>query len=266
MKGLDNAINRINRLALPAHKTRIDPRVRLVVALFFIVSVLTVPLYQPEPLFWLFIFPILTAEASGLGFAKVLQTSLWVLLLLLPIVAFNPYYNRDVAFVVAGHAVSWGWISAVTVMLRGLLTVQALIIVAETCGFYSIYVALRGLGCPKVLVTQLAMLYRYISVLLQESQSMHRALLARGFGKRHYSITLWGRFTGQLLLRSVARARRLSAAMAARGFTGKFEGLHTVEGQPNVISWWYLAGWCVVIAFLRFVDVGKILAERFLQL
>ena len=259
MKLSEQAISGYGISALPKHNVRVDSRVRLVVTFVFIICVLTVPLYDPAPLVWMFLFPILTSEAAGKGYAGILRRSLWVLLVLLPAVVFNPIYNRETAFTVYGYAVSWGWISLFTVLLRGVLAVQALLVLVWCCGFYGMCRALRGIGCPRVLVTQLILMYRYVGVLLREALTMHRARQARGFGKSSYPLRMWGEFTGQLLLRTMARSRRLSDAMDARGYDGRFVW-GTPPGTPGVVSWMYALGWCAAFIVLRFVDVGSIFA------
>ena len=65
-------------------------------------------------------------------------------------------------------AVSRGWVSFVSIILRGLLSVQALLLLVYVAGFNRMCEALRRPGMPRVLVTQLLMVYRYLTVLLQE--------------------------------------------------------------------------------------------------
>ncbi|MDE5796771.1 MAG: energy-coupling factor transporter transmembrane protein EcfT, partial [Muribaculaceae bacterium] len=73
---------------------------------------------------------------------------------------------------------------------------------------------------PSVLTTQLMMVYRYMTVLLQESLDMTRARQARGYRGSNMSLTMWGTYCGQLFLRTVARSERIHRAMLARGFDG----------------------------------------------
>lgn len=250
----------MNERALPMQGVLVDGRCRLFVTLVFIICVLTTPLYNPACLLWMFLYPILTAEAAGIGYWRVLRSSLWVLLLLLPVVVFNPIYDREAAFTISGHVISKGWASLVTVLLRGLLTLQALLVMVYTCGFYGLYRALYGLGCPGIVVMQMAMLYRYIGLLLLEALTMHRAVVARGFGRRSYPVRLWAQLTGRLLIRSITRARSVSDAMAARCFTGQMAGFGVKPPRPSALSWCYAVGWSAIIIIYRiFLINSKIL-------
>jgi cobalt/nickel transport system permease protein len=68
-------------------------------------------------------------------------------------------------------------------------------------------------------VTTLALLYRYLFVLVDEAERMHRARLARTFDRRRVSVwRMLGTVVGQLFVRSSERAERIYAAMCARGW------------------------------------------------
>lgn len=257
MKALEKAINTLNSLATTTYSTTVDPRIRLVVTFVYIGIVLSVPMTDPGRLVWLAAFPIFTAEMCGAGYGRVFLRSLWILPLAVLIGVFNPILDREPWWVIGGVAVSRGWVSFACVVLRGLLTFQALLVLVMSMGFYDVCRAIGSLGCPRILTTQLMMLYRYIGVLMQEALTMHRAREARGFGRRSYPLRMWGTFVGQLLIRSVQRSRRINAAMEARGFTGVYH-LSKRFAAPKANSWIWLAVWLAVFAALRFVDLTAI--------
>lgn len=257
MTPLEKAINTFNYLATPKYATSIDPRIRLVVCLVFIGVVLSVSIQDPGRLVWMFVFPILASEISGVGYARVFVKSLWVLPLIVLIAIFNPFIDREPCWMIGSVVVSRGWVSFISVILRGLLTMQALLALIYSIGFYDICRSLNSLGCPKILSTQLLMLYRYIGVMLQEAQTMHRAREARGFGRKSYPLKMWGVFIGQLLIRSIHRSRNINAAMEARGFDGTFRWNGRLSA-PSLNSWAWLACWLCIFAALRFVDLTSI--------
>jgi cobalt/nickel transport system permease protein len=64
-----------------------------------------------------------------------------------------------------------------------------------------------------------ALMYRYIFVLIDETQRMRRARLSRTFEKRRApSWRSASAVIGQLFVRSTERAERIFAAMSARGW------------------------------------------------
>lgn len=229
----------------------------LAVTVIYIVAVLSVPLMQPQRLVWLAAYPIVAAEMSGLGYVKVFVRSLWIIPLLGLVAMFNPIIDRQEAFSVHGFVVTTGWLSFTSIIIRGMLSLQAVLIITGTCGFNGLVDALRSLGCPAVMTAQMSLTYRYLTVIVGEAVVMKRARAARGYGHDRYPMMMWGRFVGQLLVRSVQRATRIHRAMLARGFNGTIP-----TGQPmgwNTKAWLWLVVWTVVIAALRFIDFSKLI-------
>lgn len=84
--------------------------------------------------------------------------------------------------------------------------------------------ALARLGAPDKLAHLLMLSLRQIHLLHQEYQRLRNAMLARGFvpGSNRQSWQSYAHLMGSLLVRALERARRLEAAMRARGFQGRF--------------------------------------------
>lgn len=206
-----------------------SPVAMLLVTLFYLIAVLSVSILSPDKLIWLAIYPVIMSEYSGFGFGRVFIDSLWVLPLVVLIGFFNPWIDTDVAIEFGGLEISRGWVSFTSIVLRGLLSMQAVIILVRSCGFNGMCLALRKMKVPSILVAQLLLTYRYLLVLLEEVVAMKHAREARGFGLSSYPLKLWGAFIGQLLLRSIDRAERIHRAMLSRGFDG-------IIPEPGFIS------------------------------
>ncbi|MBN2577976.1 MAG: hypothetical protein JXB10_03215 [Pirellulales bacterium] len=84
--------------------------------------------------------------------------------------------------------------------------------------------ALHHFHVPAKLVNLLLMSLRYREVLRQEHHRLHAAMIVRGFRPRmdRHTYRTYGYLAGMLLVRSVARAERILAAMQCRGFRGRF--------------------------------------------
>lgn len=241
---LDN--NRKSGIASPAI---------LIVTLIFLICVLSVPLYQPQKLIWLAAYPIVASEMEGIGYGKVFIKSLWILPLVIFIGIFNPFIETETAFRVAGLPISRGWLSFMSILIRGLLSFQAVIMLVKTSGFIDIFNSLRKIGCPVVLSTQLLLTYRYISVIIEETMIMKRAREARGFGRKNYPLKMWGQFVGQLLVGSMQKATWIHRAMEARGFNGSLPTGDSLKWTRS--SWLWLILWCIVIICLRLIDFSS---------
>lgn len=263
MNPLQRAIDTLNRRQtasdVESHIGDIDPRAMLVVTAVYLLTMLSVHPEQLGMLIWFAIYPIVTSSLAHIRYEKVFVQSLIVLPLLIFIGLFNPLYDHRVAFNVNGLRITMGWITFLSIILRGLLSMQALLLLVEVCGFIGFCNALRRLGVPKLLTTQLLMLYRYIGVLMEEALQMQRARASRGYGRKSYKLKMWGAFIGQLLLRTLERSRRINAAMLARGFNGVIPDSYRSTQRWQTADTVYCLVWIPILLFLRYADLSNMI-------
>ena len=240
----------------------LDARVGVIVSVLYLVMMLSVGVGRLSVLLWFALYPIVACGWLGISFGKVLRDSLVVLPLVICIGIFNPYFDRKVAMTIGGVAVSEGWISFISIVLRGLLAMQCVLILISTGGFVGLCRGLRRLGVPRFLTDQLLFVYRYLNVLLQEALTMRRARESRGFGKKRFPLKLWGVMIGQLLLRTLGRSERISQAMLARGFDGTLPDLHTGRSRLHRADIVFLIVWCVALPLLRFLPLSALFGAR----
>ena len=104
--------------------------------------------------------------------------------------------------------------------------------------------AMKSLGLPKVMVSVISFMYRYIFVLVDEAMRLSMARDSRsadpdgqGGGTLLWRAQVLGGMIGTLFLRSYERSERIYAAMLSRGFTGE---IHTLKDtslqQKDVIT------------------------------
>ena len=262
---LEKAITILNaRQMKPAERSHIgdiDPRALLLVTVVYLVAMLSVPLQRTDMIIWFAAYPIISAPLAHIAYERLFRNSLFVLPILVFIGIFNPIYDRTPAFALFGITINSGWISFISIIIRGLLATQALLLLIRVSGFNEMCEALHRLGCPGAIATQLLMVYRYLSVLLEEALTMQHARQARSYGKNSFKVSLWGPFVGQLLLRTIERSRRINMAMKARGFNG------TLSTSPNM-HWTtadtvYCLVWIPIFFSLRFIDVSSLLLTLF---
>lgn len=239
-------------------KSFMSPPAMLILTLLYLVLVLSVPVTQPQKIIWLTAYPIVGAELSGVGFGRLFIRSLWVLPIVVLIGIMNPIIDRDIAFRIADWEITTGWVSFLSIVLRGLLSFQAILLLIATTGFIEIFRTLRFIGMPEVLCTPMMLTYRYITVLLEEVIIMKRARAARGYGKNSYPINMWGQFVGQLLIRSIQRATNIYRAMQARGFKGTLPTGYKLEWSARSLIRLVIASG--ILLSLRFVDISKLIS------
>jgi cobalt/nickel transport system permease protein len=107
----------------------------------------------------------------------------------------------------------------IRILVRTNLCLLAMVLLANTTPFAGILDVLRSLRVPPLLVTVLALMYRYVFLLIDQSERMARARRSRTFapGRGGRWKTAAG-IVGQLFIRSTERAERIYAAMSARGW------------------------------------------------
>ena len=177
-----DAMERTARMQSPLHRT--DARAKLLVTVVFLVTMLSVPPYRLSELLLFFVFPIFTCAMGGLRYGPIFRRSLVVLPFVAFIGVFNLFYDREPVFRVGALVVTAGWISFLSIILRGLLSVQALLVLIGSTGYYRLCRSLQQLGVPAVFTTQLLFVYRYLFVLIEEAAAMQQARDARSFGRR----------------------------------------------------------------------------------
>lgn len=241
--------------ASDSHVSRFDTRALLIVTFAFLICMLSVPLQQPDRVIWFAVYPIIMAPLANLNYADVFKKSLYVLPFIILIGIFNPFIDKDSVVKLGAFTVTSGWISFFTIIIRGLLAMQALVILIHVGGFINICNAINKLHVPKVFTTQLLLLYRYIGLLLEEAHSMYRSMEARGFGKSSFPLKLWTSFVGSLLVRTFEKSKRIHMAMIARGFNGSIPLGKTLEW--NLPDGLFCLGWCSLFLFLHFVNLGN---------
>lgn len=235
----------------------IDTRALIVVTIIYLVTILSLPLEYPGRIIWLAVYPIIMSPMCGISYSKIFRKSLYVLPFIFLIGIFNPIYDQRIAFTLYGLPVSIGWLTFLSILIRGTLAMQALLILIHLSGFLEICSSLQRLGIPQVLCTQLLMLYRYIGVLMQEANRMYNSAVARGYGKKSFPIQIWSFFTGSLLLRSYEKSKRIHNAMLARGFNGTIVTRSLSGIKPKDIV--FILTWCLLFLGLYFFDISKLI-------
>ena len=138
-----------------------------------------------------------------------------------------------------------GLLRFVSIVVRSWLSVQVAILLVTTTQFPDLIHALEHLRLPRLLITVIAFLYRYIFVLSDEVLRLMRARQSRSAvlpGQSGGGTVLWrariaGNMVGQLFLRSYERSDRIYNAMLARGYQGHLRTLnrHALHTRDWVI-------------------------------
>jgi len=188
----------------PIH--RLPAGLKLGVALALILGTVLMPTARVAWLAGVAAFLVLVALLSRISLWFLLQR----LLMLSPFVVSVALANT---FQPAART-SWREVAA-----RGVLCLATVILVSNTTPFSEMLRVLRQMRVPALLITTLALMFRYLFVLVDETQRMRRARASRTFARgRGVAWRTLATVAGQLFIRASERAERIYDAMCARGW------------------------------------------------
>lgn len=255
MKKITRALTEINELNTMAqqqsHLHALHPLAKLLITMGYIVLLMSFGKYQLLAIFCMGIYPLWGFHKSRLSWQK----CLWRLRLLLPLICLvglaNPWFDKHV-FIVGSWQLRAGYVSLVTLMLKGLWALLASYLLIATTSIEQLCYGLRLLHIPKLLVTQFLLTYRYLTLLLEQADTMAQAYTLRAPKQKGVHFKVWGSLAGQLLLRSIDRANNLYDSMLLRGYQGEYYyGGPITAWRPR--DWHYLLTILAALLSIRFL-------------
>jgi cobalt/nickel transport system permease protein len=162
-----------------------------------------------------------TAVGWFLGMAVVLMVAVALsrlpLLFLLKRWAWMSPFILSVALVNALQPAARG--SWLAVAVKSTICLLTIIVVSNTTPFSRILRVLKAARVPGLLITTIALMHRYLFVLVEEAERMRRARASRTFTReRRARWQAMSTVVGQLFVRASERAERIYDAMCARGW------------------------------------------------
>lgn len=224
---------------------RLDPRVKVVVVVAFILAAGLMPIGAWDGFAALWVLALATSAASGLGVTFALRRSYLALpftLVALPLLFTMPgqvvYQLPLTGWTITAQGIE----RFLTLLLRSWIAIQGVILLTAVTPFPDVLWGLGRLRVPRLLVVTIGFMYRYLFVLADETARMLRARAARSgeIPGRPGPSPLWhgrvaGHMVGSLFLRALERSERVHAAMLARGYRGSMPGLARRDMRP--VDW-----------------------------
>jgi cobalt/nickel transport system permease protein len=267
MSKINQAVREIGKLDELAAEDRwvnqIHPLVKLFLTIFYIGLVVSFSGYDLAGTATMAVYPVVIFIVGEIPFWDALRRLRIVLPLVCVVGVFNPIFDRAIVSYMGNIAVSGGVLSMCTLMGKGILSVLASYLLIASTSIEKICYALRLLHVPKILVTQVLLTYRYVSLLLLEASRLTRAYALRAPGQKGIHFKAWGSLVGGLLLRSMDRAETVYESMCIRGYHGEFYYRKSIKFRRQDLA--YLLGWTIVFLILRYLPVPEILGRIFVQ-
>lgn len=256
------AIRSLDDLALRDNGVNaLHPLLKLLTVMVYIIFVVSLGRYDIAGLIPFAIFPIIMIPAADIPFRPLLKRLLVVLPFIVLIGIFNPLFDRD-PVLFAGLELARGWLTFFSLFIKGVLTVTAALLLIATTGMEQMSAAFRQLKVPRLLVLQLLLTYRYISVLLEEAGNTVTAYSLRAPLQKGIHYKVWGSLAGQLLLRTYDRAQRIYIAMRLRGFEGEYHAGQTAAVRGRDLT--FLIGWVIFFIAVRILNITGLLGNMFI--
>lgn len=197
-------LDRYSRLNSPIH--RIDVSAKLMSLILLLVATITTPISFYAAFALVSIVLLVVAFVSRIPLIFLVRRMLLLELFVMGVAILSLLQPN-------------GIVVFTTLVVRSTLCLLAIVLFSNTTPFSELLDLLRSWRVPLLLITLLALMYRYLFVLVDELERMQRARTSRTFtGKR---VVVWhslATVVSQLFVRSTERAETIYAAMCARGW------------------------------------------------
>jgi len=230
----------------------LDGRVKLILALAFILTVSLTPFKAWPVLIILYSLAVALEILSDLGIRYVHKRA--VLALPFVLAALPLIFSVDGTSLLR---LPWGLrlsqegvLRFVAIAFKSWVSVQMAILLAATTPFPDLLIAMRAIGVPRLLVAIFGLMWRYMFVLADEALRLLRARAARSSESGQPGVKSGGRLTwrarvaggmaGSLFLRAYERSDRIYMAMLARGYDGEVRAMPLPAFQSQ--QRWVLIG------------------------
>lgn len=239
------------------------PLAHLCVTVCLLIVATSYSKYAVAPMLPLVLYPLAVMALGQVPARDIALRTLPALPLILGVGILNPLLDSHTV-VLFGRTVSAGWLSLISLAVRGSLCVVASLLLVSLCGMAGIAQSLRALHVPQIIVAQLVMTFRYLETLTQEAGRILLAHQLRAPGRRNVSLKHWAPMVGQWLLRSIRRADRVYQAMRCRGFRGTFPSAGV--RRMVVADALYTFAWCGFFLAARLTNLPVALGDLLLRL
>ncbi len=255
MKNLKESAYKLNFLEESAENTtiihRLNPLTKTIATFLYVVIVVSFERHNVSSLMPYFFYPIIVGALSNVPYKLLLSR----LAIAMPFCVFagftNLFFEKNIAFYINSNiGISFGVLSFSSIIIKSILTVMAVLLLIATTSMPMLARQLISLHLPTSFVLVISLMYRYISVLIEESSNMYTAYLLRSGSKNGIKLKDIGPFLGQLILRSFDKAEQIYRAMKCRGFSSDYSYVPIQKIPP--VEWLYLIILSIILIFFRF--------------
>ncbi len=260
MRNPRGAIRQIELLSLKnTFVHRIKPLQQFIVTLVFILIITSFDQYSVSQMLPMLLYPAVIIVLGEIPLRFIIRTILPVIPLIILFAIANAFFDKSEWVLLSGVTISAGWISALALVLRSLMTMTAILSFIATAGMNGLFSALEKLKIPDFFITLLAFTFRYIHLLMEEAGHIIRAYRLRSPGQEGISFQNWGPLAGQWFIRSYRRAERIHSAMLCRGLSEKIHQNYHDRAKLVDLTWIFF--WCGYFILCRLFPIPLLLSK-----
>lgn len=230
----------------------VHPLALLLCTLLFIGFIASFGRYEIIRLIPYFLYPAVLFSLSGIPVLPIVKRAALVLPVVLGVCIFNLIFDKNTVNI-GGVFIYGGFASMVCLLIKYALTVSAALLMIATTGIHKLSYAMRLVKVPRLLVLQITLTYRYISVLSEEVLNTLLAYRLRAVSYKGVKFNAWGALAGQMLLRTYDRAQQVYRAMCLRGFNGDYCPGANITLKFRDFEYFFL--WVLFFTAIRLFDV-----------
>ena len=233
---------------------------KLIVTVAYLITVISVPKYDVTRVAGMVMYPLVCLLISEFPIWQTVRKTRYIIPIVILMGIANPWIDTRFITQIGQVTITGGILSWITLMVKGFLTVLSAYLFIMTTTIDSLCQTLCRLHIPEVLVNVIWLTFRYLYVLLLETEKLIQAYALRAPGQRGIHIKVWGSLVGQLLLRSIDRAQEVYQSMELRGYgygvTSQREKEH-FKGK----DWLWTGSWLIAFVIIHRYPVYEMLGQ-----
>lgn len=240
----------------------IHPLVKLLITIFYITAIVSFNKYELSKLLGMSIYIIVIFILGEIPIKQSFKQIKMVLYIICVIGIINSFIDTTRIIIFSNIHITSGIISMITLILKGIFTVLASYLLIVTTSIEKICYALKILHIPKSIITLILLIYRYIIILLKDTEKIITAYKLRAPNQNGINIKVWGSLVGQFLLRSIDMAQNVYESMILRGYNGNF--IYVSNLKNIYLSFIYFCIFGLYIIIFINVNVFEVIGNIFI--
>ena len=151
-----------------------------------------------------------------------------------------------------------GLTTFLTVLIKSFLSILLVASMMLSTDEKELFHGLRKIKVPRIMVSIMFLMYRYVFLIREESRAGQMAINSRVFKRSHYTVNRKLTYLmGNLFIKSFDRAENIYRSMESRGFTGEFHITEKTVKSSN-LSIAFLLTFIIIPASIKIVELARI--------